>query len=450
MGARIVSDALLIKRSDFLEGFLFGAATAAYQIEGSSFGNAGPNHWDTFGATPGNTANAETGAIACDHYHLWEDDLDLMAAAGFDAYRFSTSWPRILPEGQGAVNAEGLDFYDRLVDGILARGMTPSLTLYHWDMPSALAVQGGWTNRDVAGWLADYAEVVFDRLGDRVDMFATINEPWCVAWLSHFIGAHAPGLRDIHAAAHAMHHVLLAHATTMQALKAKGAKDVGIVLNFETATPASDTPADIAAAALGDAIYNRWFIEAIATGTYPAEALFGLAPHMPKDWEADMDAISQPLDWLGVNYYTRSHYQHAADTPWPSYQMVEGPLPKTDMNWEIRPEGLSEFLIWLSEGPAKGLPLYVTENGMAEDDHLENGAVNDPVRMSFIDGHLNAARTAVDAGVDLRGFFYWSLLDNYEWAFGYDKRFGLVHVDYTTQTRTPKASFHALAEALKR
>ncbi len=443
-----MADTLDIARSDFPDGFLFGAATAAYQIEGMRFGGAGPCHWDSFAATPGNVFKAQTGATACDHYHHWESDLDLMAAAGFDAYRFSTSWPRILPEGRGTVNAEGLDFYDRLVDGILARGLKPSLTLYHWDLPSSLADKGGWANRDVAGWLADYGQIVFDRLGDRVYQFATINEPWCVAWLSHFIGAHAPGLRDIRAAAHAMHNVLLAHATTMQALKASGAKDVGIVLNFETATPASDSAADTAAAALGDAIYNRWFIEAIGTGAYPAEALSGLAPHMPKGWEDDMALISTPLDWLGVNYYTRSHYQAAESEAWPSYRTVEGPLPKTDMNWEIRPEGLTEFLVRLSDGPAKGVPIYVTENGMAGDDHLENGAVYDPVRMGFIDGHLKAARAAIEQGVDLRGFFYWSLLDNYEWAFGYDKRFGLIHVDYDTQARTPKASYHALSAAL--
>ena len=428
-----MSDELDIARSDFPDGFLFGAATAAYQIEGSSFGGAGPCHWDSFAATPGNVVKAETGAVACDHYHHWEADLDLMASAGFDAYRFSTSWPRVLPEGRGAVNPEGLDFYDRLVDGILARGLKPSLTLYHWDMPSALALQGGWTNRDVAGWLADYAQVIFKRLGDRVGMFATINEPWCVAWLSHFIGAHAPGLRDIRAAAHAMHHVLLAHATTMQALKAAGAKDVGIVLNFETATPATDTPADISAAARGDAIYNRWFVEGIGHGTYPSEVLDGLAPHMPKGWEDDMERISQPLDWLGVNYYTRNLYSAAPDTAWPSFRTAPGTLPKTDMDWEIRPEGLTEFLVRLAGGPAKQVPIYVTENGMAGDDHVNGGAIDDPVRIGFIDGHLKAARDAIDQGVDLRGFFYWSLLDNYEWAYGYDKRFGILHVDYATQ-----------------
>lgn len=445
-----MTDTLSIARSDFPDGFLFGAATAAYQIEGSRFGGAGASHWDTFAATPGNVVRAEDGATACDHYHRWEGDLDLMQAAGFDAYRFSTSWSRVLPEGRGTANAEGLDFYDRLVDGVLARGMHPFLTLYHWDLPSALAMQGGWANRDVAGWFADYAQVVHDRIGDRVASIATINEPWCVAWLSHFIGAHAPGLRDIRAAAHAMHHVLLAHGTAVEALRARGADNLGIVLNFETATPANDSAEDKAAAARGDAIYNRWFIEAIAGQGYPAEAMEGLAPHMPKGWEDDMARIATPIDWLGVNYYTRATYAADPGAPWPASKMVEGPLPKTAMNWEIRPEGLHEFLLRLARGPAKGLPIYVTENGMAGDEVLADGQVPDPVRMGYIDGHLKAAQRAIADGVDLRGFFYWSLLDNYEWAFGYDKRFGLVHVDYDTQVRTPKASYHALKAALTR
>ena len=445
-----MTEALIISRSDFPKGFVFGAATAAYQIEGMAAGGAGPCHWDTFAATPGNVFGAHDGAVACDHYHRWEEDLNLLQAAGMDAYRFSTAWPRILPEGRGAVNDAGLDFYDRLVDGVLERGMKPFLTLYHWDMPSALAGLGGWMNRDVAGWFTDYAELVHARLGDRVASTATLNEPWCVAWLSHFVGAHAPGMRDIRAAAHAMHHVLLAHGTAMQALRGAGARELGIVLNFETAHPASDTPEDKAAAARGDAIYNRWFIEAIGGQGYPPEAMEGLAPHMPKGWEADMDVIATPLDWLGVNYYTRANYARDPDTPWPSYKQVPGPLPKTDMDWEIRPDGLYEFLKRLGTGPAKGLPIYVTENGMAGDDHLSAGAVHDPVRIGYIDGHLGAARRAIADGVDLRGFFYWSLLDNYEWAFGYDKRFGLVHVDYATQTRTPKSSYHALAAALAR
>lgn len=445
-----MTDTLTFARSDFPADFVFGAATAAYQIEGSRFGGAGSCHWDTFAATPGNVVGAEDGATACDHYNRWEADLDLMQAAGFDAYRFSTSWPRILPEGRGAVNAEGLDFYDRLVDGVLARGMQPYLTLYHWDMPSPLALQGGWTNRDVAGWFTDYAEVVQDRIGDRVASIATINEPWCVAWLSHFVGAHAPGLRDIRAAAHAMHNVLRAHGTAVEALRAGGASNLGIVLNFETATPASDSAEDTAAAACGDAIYNRWFIEALAGQGYPTEALEGLAPHMPAGWEDDMATIAAPLDWLGVNYYTRATYAADPGAAWPAYRTVDGPLPKTDMGWEIRPEGLHEFLLHLAQGPAKGLPIYVTENGMAGADTVQDGAVFDPVRIGYIDGHYHAALRAIEDGVDLRGYFYWSLLDNFEWAFGYDKRFGLVHVDYASQTRTPKASYHALAAALAR
>lgn len=437
-------------RSDFPPGFLFGAATAAYQIEGASFGGAGPCHWDTFAATPGNVVGADDGAIACDHYHRWESDLDLMQAAGFDAYRFSTSWARVLPEGTGTPNAEGLDFYDRLVDGVLERGMKPFLTLYHWDLPSALAMKGGWTNRDIAGWFTDYAEVVHDRIGDRVAATATINEPWCVAWLSHFVGVHAPGLRDIRAAAHAMHHVLLAHGTATQALRAKGAENLGIVLNFETASPATNAPEDVAAAGRADAIFNRWFIEAMTGQGYPQEVLEGIGAHMPKGWQDDLATIAQPLDWLGVNYYTRALYRNDPSMPWPACSAVEGTLPKTDMGWEIRPEGLHEFLVRMAQGPAKGLPLYVTENGMAGDDILEGGALHDPVRMGFIDGHLGAARDAIADGVDLRGFFYWSLLDNYEWAFGYAKRFGIVHVDYETQRRTPKASYHALARALAR
>ncbi len=437
-------------RSDFPPEFLFGAATAAYQIEGAKFGGAGSCHWDTFAATPGNVVGGDDGAVACDHYHRWEEDLDLMQAAGFDAYRFSTSWARVLPEGTGTPNAEGLDFYDRLVDGVLERGMKPFLTLYHWDLPSALAVKGGWMNRDIAGWFTDYSEIVHDRIGDRVAATATINEPWCVAWLSHFVGVHAPGLRDIRAAAHAMHHVLLAHGSAMQALRARGAENLGIVLNFETASPATDRPEDVAAAGRADAIFNRWFIESIAGQGYPQEVLDGIGPHMPAGWQDDLATISAPLDWLGVNYYTRALYADDPTAPWPACRAIEGTLPKTAMGWEIRPEGLCEFLVRLSEGPAKGLPIYVTENGMAGDDILEGGALHDPVRMGFIDGHLSAARDAIAQGVDLRGFFYWSLLDNYEWAFGYAKRFGIVHVDYDTQVRTPKASYHALARALQR
>lgn len=437
----------MLTRHDFPKGFLFGVSTAAYQIEGSQSGGAGPSHWDTFAATPGNVTGAQSGAVACDHYHLWEGDLDLIRDGNFDAYRFSTNWARVMPDGV-TVNPEGLDFYDRLVDGMVARGLVPSLTLYHWDLPVALAMKGGWSNRDTAARFADYARVVMARIGDRAAMTATLNEPWCVAWLSHFLGIHAPGLRDIRAAGHAMHHTLLAHGMAMQAMRAEGHNNLGIVLNFETAHPASRSADDMAAAARQDAIYNRWFLEAVTGAGYPDLALEGLAAHLPSGWQDDMAAIAAPIDWIGVNHYTRAIYQ-AAKGPWPATEPRPGPLPKTQLGWEIRPDGLYEFLMRVGQ-QAPGIPVYVTENGMAWDDRVLDGQVHDDQRQAYIRDHLAAARRAMDNGVDLRGFFQWSLLDNYEWSHGYGPRFGLIHVDYETQTRTPKGSYLMLQKALSR
>lgn len=433
-------------RASFPEGFVFGAATAAYQIEGSRFGGAGPSHWDTFAVTPGNVVQAEDGSTACDHYHRWAEDLDLIRAAGFDAYRFSTSWSRVMPDGV-TINPEGLDFYDRLVDGMGARDLRPFLTLYHWDLPAALSDLGGWRNRDTCHRFADFTEAVIRRIGDRVETVATINEPWCVAWLSHFIGAHAPGLRDIRAAARAMHHILLAHGLSIERMRGLGQKNLGIVLNFDHATPASDSPADQRAAAVQDGIFNRWFIEAITRQTYPEIVLEGLAPHMPDRWQDDMGIIGQKLDWLGVNYYTRHLHADAPGTAWPATREVSGPLPKTQMGWEIYPEGLEGFLTRLARDYVGDLPLYITENGMA---NADQPGIDDEGRIAFVARHFEAAQRAIAAGANLQGFFYWSLLDNYEWAEGYQKRFGLVHVDYESLARTPKASYHALRRALAR
>jgi beta-glucosidase len=436
-------------RRDFPEGFLFGAATSSYQIEGHSFGGAGPTHWDTFAATPGNVVRAENGAIACDHYHRWEEDIDLLAAANFDVYRFSTSWARVMPDGRGHVNAEGLDFYDRLVDGLLARGIKPAATLYHWELPSALADRGGWHNADIAGWFGDFTEVVMSRIGDRVWSVAPINEMWCVSWLSHFLGIHAPGLRDIRAAARSMHHVLTSHGTAIRAMRAMGMKNLGAVCNFEYPEPADASPEAIAAAHRYDGYYNRFFLSGIFRKEYPADVMEALAPHMPSGWEDDFDLIGEPLDWCGLNYYTRKIVA-PADGPWPALKEAEGPLPKTAMGWEIYPEGLKHFLKRTHEDYTRGLPLYVTENGMASWDSVENGAVHDPARMDFLDAHLAKVREAVAEGVPVAGYFTWSLMDNYEWSLGYEKRFGLIHVDFDTLARTPKASYHALARALSR
>jgi beta-glucosidase len=420
-------------RADFPTGFLFGAATSAYQIEGHAFGGAGPTHWDSFAATPGNVVRAENGARACDHYHRWAEDLDLVAGANLDVYRFSTSWARVLPEGRGRPNPEGLDFYDRLVDGMLARGLKPAATLYHWELPAALADLGGWRNRDIACWFADFTETIMRRIGDRLWSVAPINEPWCVAWLSHFDGHHAPGLRDIRATARAMHHVGLAHGRAIAVMRGLGMSNLGAVCNFEYAQPADDSTGAAAAARLYDGIYNRWFLGAMFHGAYPG-------------WQEDMATIAAPVDWLGLNYYTRKLIA-PAEGPWPGLREVEGPLPKTQMGWEIYPRGLYHFLSFAHAHYTRGLPLFVTENGMAAPDAP---GIPDTARIGYIENHLAELRRALDKGVPVAGYFLWSLLDNYEWAFGYDKRFGLVHVDFDSLQRRPKASYEALVQALAR
>lgn len=432
-------------RADFPEGFQFGVATSAYQIEGHAFGGAGRTHWDDFAATPGNVVRAEDGARACDHYTRWPEDLDLIRDGGFDIYRFSASWARVLPEGRGAVNQAGLDYYDRLVDGMLARGLKPALTLYHWELPSSLADLGGWRNRDIADWFADYAQVLCERIGDRVWSAAPINEPWCVGWLSHFLGHHAPGLRDVRAAARAMHHVGLAHGRATQVMRGLGMGNLGAVCNFEYSLPLTDSASDHAAARLYDGIYNRWFLGGMFKGEYPADVLDGLAPHMPAGWQDDMTTIHQPLDWLGLNYYTCKRIAHA-DGAWPHLSEHVGDLPLTQMGWEICPEGLYHFLHFAT-GYTGDLPLYVTENGMSNPDTPN---APDTARMDYLNSHLAQARRAISEGVPLQGYIIWSLLDNYEWALGYEKRFGLVHVDFDSLQRRPKASYLALAKALAR
>jgi beta-glucosidase len=438
---------MLPKRSDFPKDFVFGAATSSYQIEGHSFGGAGRTHWDDFAATPGNVVRAENGAIGCDHYHRWPADLDLMQTAGFDAYRFSASWARVMPEGRGAVNAAGLDYYDRLVDGMLERGLKPAATLYHWELPSALADLGGWRNRDIANWFADYTMVLMERIGDRVWSAAPINEPWCVAWLSHFLGHHAPGLRDIRATARAMHHVNLAHGRSIAVMRDLGMRNLGAVCNMEYAQPADNSPEAAAAADLYDGYYNRWFIQAMFKGTYPENVLNGLGPHMPDGWQDDMATIQAPVDWVGINYYTRKLIAPAPG-PWPALQEVDGPLPKTQMGWEIYPDGLEFFLRRTAAEYSGNLPIYITENGMANPDILVGDKVDDTARIDFLAQHLGAVQRAMNDGVPVGGYFTWSLLDNYEWSLGYEKRFGLVHVDFETLRRTPKASYHALKAAL--
>lgn len=432
------------QRKDFPDDFMFGVATSAYQIEGHAAGGAGRTHWDDFAATPGNVVNAEHGAIACGHYDRLDEDLDLIAGLGVDAYRFSTSWARVLPEGRGAANPDGLDFYDRLVDGLLARGIKPAATLYHWELPSPLADLGGWRNRDIASWFGDFTDTIMERIGDRVWSAAPINEPWCVGWLSHFQGLHAPGLRDIRAAARAMHHILLAHGTAIAMMRDLGMTNLGAVCNMEVAQPTDDSPEAARAAALYDAIYNQFFLSGMFHKTYPVEVLAALEPHLPEGWQDDFETIAAPLDWVGLNYYTRKIIA-PDDGPWPGHHEVPGPLPKTQMGWEVFPEGIYDLLAMMSTRYTGDLPLFVTENGMASATPFE-----DADRLAYLKSHLAQVRRAISEGLPVQGYFIWSLMDNYEWAYGYEKRFGLVHVDFETLERQPKASYRALASALNR
>ena len=423
-----------VDRGQFGPNFVFGTATAAYQIEGGQTDGRGTCIWDTFAATPGNVKNYDDGHMADDHYNRWPADLDLIRDGGFDGYRFSIAWPRIIPEGTGAINQVGLDFYDRLIDGMLERGLRPFATLYHWDLPSPLQDKGGWMNRDIAGAFADYSAVIARNFGDRLHATATINEPWCVAFLSHFLGIHAPGYRDIRAASRAMHHVLLAHGTAIGALRAEGAKNLGIVTNLQKCEPATDSPEDLEASNFMDGTFNRWYLDGLYKGKYPADIVARIAPYLPANFEADMSIVSAPLDWAGINYYSRSLLAYDATNPTFPMKPVEGPLDKNDLGWEIYPKGLTDLLVRVSKEYTK-LPLYVTENGMSEN--------NDEKRVAYYDMHLKAVLDAQAHGADVRGYFAWSLLDNYEWAEGYSSRFGIVHVDYQTQIRTPKGSYRA-------
>jgi len=435
-------------RSDFPDHFVFGTATSAYQIEGKA-GGSGSTHWDTFAATPGNVVRGENGDRACDHYHRYEEDLDLVRQAGFDAYRFSTSWARVIPEGRGKANPVGLDFYDRLVDAMLERNLAPYVTLYHWELPVALADLGGWRHPDIGNWFADFTDTVMRRIGDRVAAASPINEPWCVAWLSHFLGHHAPGMRDIRAAARAMHHVLVAQGKSIEVMRALGISSLGAIVNFEYAEPAEDTTQDRQAAALYDGIYNRWFLDGLFRGQYPDIVLAGLEQYLPKGWQNDFNVIATPVDWVGINYYTRKRISATNSRLFPAYEEKPGPLPKTTMDWEIFPTGLRHFLNRVERDYTQGMPIFVTENGMSAADQIVENSVKDPERVNFIDSHLQEVQRAIEDGANVSGYFVWSLLDNYEWSLGYEKRFGLVHVDFETLARTPKSSHTAFSHALR-
>ncbi len=426
----------------FPDGFRWGAATAAFQIEGAwQADGKGESIWDRFCHTPGNVERGDTGDVACDHYHLWRDDVALMRGLGLNAYRFSIAWPRILPQGRGAVNPAGLTFYDRLVDALLEAGIEPYVTLYHWDLPQTLQDAGGWPARMIVDAFCMYSDIVSRKLGDRVKNWMTINEPYVIAVLGHYQGVHAPGHMDQAETLAAAHHLLLAHGQTVPILRTN-VKDarVGIALDIHPQTPASESPADRAAAERLDGVMNRWFLDPLAGRGYPQDIVEYHATDLDFVQADDMRAISAPLDFIGINYYSR-FITRAEDIPAEENQPVSVfSGPQTGLGWEVYPQGLTDLLVRIKR--EYDFPrFYITENGAAYEDEVnEQGEVHDPQRLDYIRTHLLALQTAMQVGVPLGGYFCWSFMDNFEWAFGYGKRFGLVYVDFESQKRIPKQS----------
>jgi len=432
--------------------FVWGAATSAYQIEGAvAEDGRAPSIWDTFCRMPGAIDNGDTGDVACDHYHRWPTDIALMRQLGLDAYRFSIAWPRVLPEGSGRVNEKGLAFYDRLVDALLAEGIRPFVTIYHWDLPQVLQDRGGWPNRDTAMHLAEFAGVVAARLGDRVSDWFTVNEPLCSAWIGYLEGRMAPGERDIARAVPAAHHLLLGHGLATQALRANASSParVGAVLNLSPCEPVTDDPADAAAAIRADGHTNRWWLDPLYGRGYPTDMfeVYGVEPPVRA---GDLEVIATPTDHFGLNYYFRQVVTDDPEGPPPRARMVSLPDGvQTAMGWEVHPDGLTELLLRLTNEYDVSR-IYVTENGSAwPDEVLPEGLVEDKDRAIYLENHIAAALRAARQGASLAGYFVWSLLDNFEWAYGYAKRFGLVHVDYETQRRTVKLSGLRYAEIIR-
>ncbi len=439
-------------KTPFPPDFLWGAATASYQIEGSPLADgAGPGIWHRFSHTPGRTSNGDSGDIACDHYHRFRDDVALMRDLGLRAYRFGIAWTRIYPEGKGRVNQAGLDFYRRLLDELHAAGIQPLVTLYHWDLPAALDDLGGWLNRDVASWFAEYATTVYRAFDDRVPMWVTLNEPWVVTDGGYLHGVLAPGHRNHFEAPIATHNLMRAHGAALAAYRAVGKNQIGTVVNLEPKYPASQSDEDLAATRRSHAYMNEQYLDPLFRGSYPDEVVKMFGEAWPKLPSSDFDSIRQPIDFLGINYYKRSVVRNDPQ------QVIERashvPQPdaiRTTLDWELYPAGLTDILVWVKERYGD-LPLYVTENGAAFYDppSAVDGAVDDPLRVHYLQTHIAAVGEAIRRGVNMRGYFVWSLLDNYEWSHGYSKRFGIVHVDYATQKRTIKSSGRWYGEMIR-
>lgn len=421
--------------------FIWGVATSSYQIEGAANeGGRGQSIWDTFCKVPGKVANFDNGDIACDHYHRFKEDLDLMKWMGVKAYRFSVAWPRVIPDGVGRVNEMGLDFYDRLIDSLLEREIAPWLTMYHWDLPEALQLRGGWNNREVVEWFGEYAEMLTSRFGDRVKNWMTLNEPLCSAWLGHLYGDMAPGIKDLQTALNVSHHLLMSHGLACQVIRSNVSEaNLGIVINVTPAVPATDNQEDSNAAQLADGFDNRWFLDPVFGRTYPADVIDTLGSS-PEIHSGDMKLIAQDLDFLGVNFYFRQIVEADQNSkPLPIRSVNRENVKRTAMNWEVHPQAFEEILLRISKEYSPKA-IYITENGSAWNDEVINGEIIDDERIDYLVRHLDAMRSAKNQGAPILGYFAWSFLDNFEWAYGYEKRFGLIYVDYKTQKRTPKKS----------
>lgn len=434
-----------MEKMNFPKDFIWGAATSSYQIEGAyQEDGKGLSIWDKFSHTPGKIVNGDTGDVACDHYHRYQEDVALMKEMGLDSYRFSFSWPRILPAGKGKVNQKGLDFYRRLVDELLRAEILPVATLYHWELPQKLQEKGGWANRDVACYFTEYAATLFEELGDLVPCWITHNEPWVTSFLGYGTGEHAPGMKDLPAAVQAAHYLLLSHGMAVKAYRGLGlAGDIGITLNLSPTYPASTREEDLQAAQLHHDYLNRWFLDPIFKGDYPS-GLHNLYEQRLGPFEmqsGDLELISQEIDFLGVNYYTRTVVKHSPDEPFLQFASVrDEEADYTDMDWEIYPRGLYDILQLIHQ-QYPHIPILITENGAAFKDEVSSeGRVHDRERIDYFKRHLAMASKAIEDRIELKGYYAWSLLDNFEWAFGYSKRFGLIYVDFATQKRIWKDS----------
>lgn len=429
--------------------FVWGVATSSFQIEGAANEDGrGPSIWDSFCRVPGKVANGDSGDIACDHYHRYKEDLDLMKWMGVDAYRFSVAWSRVLPDGVGAVNKAGLDFYDRLIDGALERGIQPWLTMYHWDLPQALQDRGGWNNREIVTWFEEYAHVLTTQFGDRVKHWMTLNEPLCSAWIGHLYGDMAPGITDLQTALNASHHLLMSHGIASQVTRSNVKESsVGIVINVTPAVPATDSDDDLHASILADGFDNRWFLNPVFGQPYPADVIEALGKS-PQIEAGDMSLINQPMDFLGVNFYFRQTIAaNAQGSPLPIKNVRRENVKRTAMDWEVHSPAFEHILTRIHRD-YKPKAIYITENGSAWDDEIVSGEINDEERIGYLQSHLDAMFEAQKQGAPIQGYFAWSFMDNFEWAYGYDKRFGLVYVDYRTQKRTPKKSAYYYRELL--